>query len=196
MRRGVASGRGVSDEYDRMRGDDLGLAMLIAESEGAGYEPVGVVGSLNEAVAVARDDLGVRVRALEGGGTPLCPDEYALWTRSIDGEYVRSYGINPTTFQLNTEGAIAVPTPACSSVCVPRVDVGRLVITADGFINLGQVCEYRLLYADVMVSDLIDGISVTLANGSSYQFRENDPGFAVLVEYLEEDGYVISTGPR
>ena len=66
---------------------ELGLAMLIAESEDGCYEPVGVVASINEAREVAANDLRNRCRDLEGGGEPMCPYEYKVWARGIDGEY-------------------------------------------------------------------------------------------------------------
>lgn len=109
MTSGLAFGAGRSDEYEGMRdlGDrvrkfssagvgvelripedvlDLGLAMLVAEAEdGGGYEPVGVVGSIGEASAVAVADLLQRMTSLEQGGDPLCPSQYVLWTRRTNG---------------------------------------------------------------------------------------------------------------
>ena len=66
---------------------ELGLAMLIAESEDGRYEPVGVVISINEAREVAAGDMRGRRRDLEQGDTPLCPYEYKVWAPGIDGGY-------------------------------------------------------------------------------------------------------------
>jgi hypothetical protein len=46
---------------------ELGLAMLIAESEDGQHEPVAVVGTINEAREAAESDLRERMRRLERG---------------------------------------------------------------------------------------------------------------------------------
>ena len=67
---------------------DLGLAMLIAESEDGQYEPVGVVASITEAREIAESDLQGRMRRLERGDDPgLCPYSYTVWANGIDGDY-------------------------------------------------------------------------------------------------------------
>jgi hypothetical protein len=66
---------------------DLGLAMLIAESEDGQYEPVAVVANLGEAREIAQRDLRSRMTRLEQGESPLCPYAYKVWARGIDGEY-------------------------------------------------------------------------------------------------------------
>ena len=67
---------------------DLGLAMLIAESEEGQYEPVGVVSSISEAREIAESDLKGRMRRLERGADPgLCPYTYKVWANGIDGDY-------------------------------------------------------------------------------------------------------------
>jgi hypothetical protein len=67
---------------------DLGLAMLIAESEDGQHEPVAVVGTISEAREVAQSDLGGRMRRLEPGEEPgICPYTYKLWARAVDGDY-------------------------------------------------------------------------------------------------------------
>jgi hypothetical protein len=55
---------------------DLGLAMLIAESEDGQYEPVAVVANVGEAREVAHHDLRSRMERLEHGESPLCPYAY------------------------------------------------------------------------------------------------------------------------
>jgi hypothetical protein len=65
---------------------DLGLAMLIAESEDGQYEPVAVVANVGEAREVAKQDLRSRMDRLEHGESPLCPYVYKVWARGIDGE--------------------------------------------------------------------------------------------------------------
>jgi hypothetical protein len=67
---------------------DLGLAMLIAESEDGQYEPVGVVASITEAREIAESDLQGGMRRLERGDDPgLCPYAYKVWANGIDGDY-------------------------------------------------------------------------------------------------------------
>ena len=66
---------------------DLGLAMLIAESEDGQYEPVAVVANVGEAREIASDDMASRMNRLEHGESPLCPYVYKVWARGIDGEH-------------------------------------------------------------------------------------------------------------
>ena len=66
---------------------DLGLAMLVAESEDGQYEPVAVVANVGEAREVAQQDLRSRMDRLEHGESPLCPYVYRVWARGIDGEH-------------------------------------------------------------------------------------------------------------
>jgi len=66
---------------------DLGLAMLIAESDDGQHQPVAVVGTISEAREVAESDLRDRMRQLEEGEEPFCPSVYKLWARGIDGTY-------------------------------------------------------------------------------------------------------------
>ena len=67
---------------------DLGLAMLLAEDEDGQYEPVAVVGSINEARETAASDLAARMRRLEGDEEPgICPARYRLWARGVNGYY-------------------------------------------------------------------------------------------------------------
>ena len=67
---------------------NLGLAMLIAESEDGQYEPVGVVASIGEAREIASGDLKGRMRRLERDQGPgPCPYAYKVWANGIDGDY-------------------------------------------------------------------------------------------------------------
>ena len=52
---------------------DLGIAMLIAETEEGQYEPNGPVATINEAIECAKHDVASRMRDLELGGEPACP---------------------------------------------------------------------------------------------------------------------------
>ena len=68
---------------------NLGLAMLIAESEDGQYEPVGVVASISEAREIAGSDLKGRMRRLERDQDPgLCPYNYKVWAAGIEGGYL------------------------------------------------------------------------------------------------------------
>ena len=66
---------------------NLGLAMLIAESEDGHYEPVAVVANVDEAREIASEDMASRMRRLEHGESPLCPYTYKVWANGIDGDY-------------------------------------------------------------------------------------------------------------
>ena len=67
---------------------NLGLAMLIAESEDGQYAPVGVVASIGEAREIAESDLKNRSRRLKRDQDPgLCPYTYKVWANGIDGDY-------------------------------------------------------------------------------------------------------------
>jgi hypothetical protein len=66
---------------------DLGSALLIAESEDGRYEPVSTVGTIREAVEIARANLDRRMTELERGGEPMCPARYIVWARNADGDY-------------------------------------------------------------------------------------------------------------
>ena len=70
---------------------ELGLAILVAEfadGEGTGgYQPVAVVVSINEAREIVESDMRVRMRDLEAGKTPACPERYMVWAQGIGGDY-------------------------------------------------------------------------------------------------------------
>ena len=65
---------------------DLGNAMLIAEDEESHYEPIAVAVNISEGKEIAQSDLRGRMRRLERGDEPgLCPYQYKLWARGVDG---------------------------------------------------------------------------------------------------------------
>jgi hypothetical protein len=66
---------------------DLGLAMLIAESEDGQYEPVAIIANVREAREIAQHDYRSRIERLERGGSPLCPYVYKVWARGTNGEH-------------------------------------------------------------------------------------------------------------
>jgi hypothetical protein len=66
---------------------NLGLAMLIAEFGEGKYEPVAAVSSLNEAREIAASDMRARMKDLERGGEPVCPERYVVWAQRADGSY-------------------------------------------------------------------------------------------------------------
>lgn len=75
-------------DHGRLRADaDLGLAILIAETEDSHYEPIGPVATIDEACQIARRDWASRVRRFEQGENPACPGVYKVWARNGDGEY-------------------------------------------------------------------------------------------------------------
>ena len=77
---------------------DLGLAMLIAEDDDGGHEPVAIVGTIAEARETAREDLRTRMRCLEADQEAgLCPVIYKVWARGIDGGYRLACEIDAVT---------------------------------------------------------------------------------------------------
>jgi len=76
---------------------ELGSAILIAEDEEGHHEPIGVVVSINEAREVAASDLRGRLKELERDGDPgLCPYEYKVWARGVEGKYLTLARISAT----------------------------------------------------------------------------------------------------
>jgi len=73
---------------------DLGMAMLIAESEDGQHEPVAIVRTISEAQDVADSDFRDRMRCVEQGEDAiLCPFIYQVWARGIGGHYRIAYKI-------------------------------------------------------------------------------------------------------
>jgi hypothetical protein len=69
-----------------LRDTDLGIATLIVEDEEGHYEPINYASSLAEGFEMAKDDLRLRMKNLEGDKDPgLCPYIYKLWARGLDG---------------------------------------------------------------------------------------------------------------
>ena len=66
---------------------NLGMAMLIAEFGGGNYQPVAAVVSINGAREIAASDLRGRMKQLERGENPACPERYLLWAQASDGSY-------------------------------------------------------------------------------------------------------------
>jgi len=67
---------------------DLGIALLIAETEDGHYEPVSPVATISEAREMAAHNMRARMRKVEKGGSPSCPETYQVWSRDYDGRYV------------------------------------------------------------------------------------------------------------
>jgi len=74
---------------------ELSDAFLIAEFDGGRYEPLGSVISVGEAKEIAGHNMRCRMRKLEAGGEPECPEAYVLWARGIDGDYHVAARLNP-----------------------------------------------------------------------------------------------------
>jgi hypothetical protein len=66
---------------------DLGIGMLIAESEDGAYQPVAAVSTIREGREIAANDMRRRMRQVDGGGDPLCPSRYTVWAQGATGEY-------------------------------------------------------------------------------------------------------------
>ena len=66
---------------------ELGLAMLIADLGDGQYLPIGVVVSIDEAREIAASDMRGRMRDLDAGKTPACPESYVVWAQGLEGDY-------------------------------------------------------------------------------------------------------------
>jgi hypothetical protein len=73
-----------------LRDTDLGFgATLIAEDEEGNYEPVNFPGTLAEGIEMAKGDLRLRQKRLNNDEDPgLCPWEYKVWARGLEGRMV------------------------------------------------------------------------------------------------------------
>ena len=72
-----------------LRDTDLGIATLIAEDEEGHYEPVNYASTLAEGFEMAKDDLRLRqTRLMKDEDPGLCPWQYKLWARGLDGMVV------------------------------------------------------------------------------------------------------------
>jgi hypothetical protein len=61
----------------------------MVEDEDGQSEPIAAVGTIREAREAAREDFHSRTRRLERGEEAgLCPAQYKLWARGIDGQYL------------------------------------------------------------------------------------------------------------
>jgi hypothetical protein len=76
---------------------ELQGAMLIAEDEEGGHEPVAIVVSIDEATEIAAGDMRRRHNDLGRGETPLCPYEYKVWARGLGGDYRVACTISATS---------------------------------------------------------------------------------------------------
>jgi hypothetical protein len=75
---------------------DLGIGLLIAESEDGVYQPIGPVGSMREARQIAANDMRRRMHRLDQGSDPLCPARYVVWAQGSRGEYAAVAEIEPS----------------------------------------------------------------------------------------------------
>ena len=73
---------------------ELGLAMLVAEFADGTYQPIAVVVSINEAKEIAEGNMRCRMRELERGGEPACPECYQVWAQGLGGEYATAKEIS------------------------------------------------------------------------------------------------------
>ena len=72
-----------------LRDTELGIATLIVEDEEGHYEPVNYASSLAEGFEMAKEDLRNRRNKLEADKDPgLCPWQYKVWARGLEGTMV------------------------------------------------------------------------------------------------------------
>ena len=74
---------------------DLGIGLLIAESEDGEYQPVGAVSTIREAREIAESDMRRRTHRLDQGSDPMCPARYLVWAQGDGGEYATVAEIEP-----------------------------------------------------------------------------------------------------
>ena len=74
---------------------DLDSALLIAESEDGGYQPVSAVSTINEAIEIAEADFERQKEELDRGEEPTCPARYVVWARGFDGAYRNVHEFEP-----------------------------------------------------------------------------------------------------
>ena len=78
---------------------ELGLAMLIAETDDGRYEPVAVVVSIDEAREIAASNFAHRLKEIAMGCEDVaCPARYAIWAQGLGGDYrlIREHTIEGT----------------------------------------------------------------------------------------------------
>ena len=66
---------------------ELGLAILTAEFADGSSQPIAVVISINEAKEMVEGNMRQRMRDLDRGGEPACPECYKVWAQGLGGEY-------------------------------------------------------------------------------------------------------------
>jgi hypothetical protein len=66
---------------------ELGLGIVVADFGNNAYQPIGVVVSIDEAREIAASDMRGRMRDLDAGKTPACPEAYVVWAQGLDGDY-------------------------------------------------------------------------------------------------------------
>jgi hypothetical protein len=66
---------------------DLGIGMLIAESEDGACQPVAAVSTIRGAREMANGDMRGRRHRLERGDEPMYPARYLVWARGDCGEF-------------------------------------------------------------------------------------------------------------
>ena len=72
-----------------LRDTDLGIATLIVEDEAGQYEPVNYASTLAEGFEMAKDDLRLRqARLMKDEDPGVCPWEYKIWARGLEGRMV------------------------------------------------------------------------------------------------------------
>ena len=74
---------------------ELTEGLLAVEFHEGGYQPLASVISIAEARLLAEEDLRRRMRDLEAGGDPACPEQYVVWARGIGGAYQVAARLEP-----------------------------------------------------------------------------------------------------
>lgn len=69
---------------------ELGPAMLIADLGDGQYQPINVVTTLREAREFTAGDMHRRMRDLDAGKEPACPESYLVWAPRDERRIPRS----------------------------------------------------------------------------------------------------------
>ena len=93
MRINMTSQTTLSAPYQAVFNKYLYSALLIAEAEDGGYEPISPISTMNEVIEMAQQNFHLRTKELEQGRKPMCPTGYAIWARGHDGAFQRIHEI-------------------------------------------------------------------------------------------------------
>ena len=93
MRINMTSQTILSAPHQEVFSKYLDSALLVAEAEDGGYEPISPVSTINEAIEMAQANFDHRMKKLTQDREPMCLARYAIWARGHDGAFQRIHEI-------------------------------------------------------------------------------------------------------